>query len=59
MWEIYGVGGVWRNGNVDGFVADIVIVDVVVTLHGAPLLAVFVVVQRSESKLITNYKNHM
>ena len=44
------------NVNLDSFVAVIIVVAVAVTPHGVRLLSGFVVLQRSEARLITNLK---
>ena len=45
-----------RNGQWDGFVDFIVLVDVIRTPHGDLLLAGFVVLQRAETRSIIRYK---
>ena len=56
LWELDGVGEVGCNGNLDRFVAFIVIIYVVGTPHGVSLLACFVVLDQVESILIKKYK---
>ena len=46
-----------HNGKLDGFVADIVISNIVEMPHIVPLLDDFVVLQRAEARLIKRYKN--
>ena len=41
-----------HNGNWYGFIAVIMIVDVIGNPHGVPMLAIFVGLQRSEARLI-------
>ena len=56
MREIDCVREVVYNGNLDVFIAVIVIVNFVGMPHGIPLLAVFVVLQREEARLIEKRK---
>ena len=51
------VGEVGRNVAWDGFVAVIVLVDVIGTPRGDPLLAGFVGLQRTETRSIKIYKS--
>ena len=47
------------NGKWNGLVIVIVFINVVRTSHSDPLLDSFVVLQRSESRLIKNYKTNV
>ena len=54
--ELDGVSEVGWNGNLDRFIAVIVIVDVVEMQHGVPLLNIFEGLHQEEAILIKIYK---
>ena len=56
MQELDGVRAVGRNRKWDGFVTVIVLVAVIRTQHGDPMIASFVGLQRAEARLIKKYK---
>ena len=50
MQELDLIGEVGCNGKLDGFVADIMIIDVVGRPRGVPMIAGFVGLQRAEAR---------